>query len=317
MRDVKLNKTVTPEMRKKIKDYYMDNNSVMSTSAKFRVPMKIVKGIVRLQRNQVDDLYRRFIIELYQRGYNSSELSRKTAIKQGTITSWLRDAGVTRHRGPKSKVGNELFFRSIDSEHKAYFLGWLMADGNVSIYNGQYSIKVAVQEQDRDVIDKFLTAIDADYTPHLRFDNKGHGSYYISVTSKEMCCDLMSLGVVPCKSGHESFPDIPKELEHHFIRGYFDGDGITCTAKSKRSGFIAPTAMLESIQERIGSSLKMSRSHCSIDMRTILGGIKFSRSLYRYMYSDATVWMYRKRQRMDIICGNTEITSESKESLAS
>lgn len=32
-------------------------------------------------------------------------------------------------------------------------------------------------------------------------------------------------GIMPCKSFNIEFPFVPEEYLHHFVRGYFDGDG--------------------------------------------------------------------------------------------
>jgi intein/homing endonuclease len=45
------------------------------------------------------------------------------------------------------------------------------------------------------------------------------------------------MGMVPNKSLVLKFPDIPKEMYRHFIRGYFDGDGSLCLHINKRGKF--------------------------------------------------------------------------------
>lgn len=268
--------------------------------------------------NEIISAFKSKVVQLYNDGIYSTDLSRQTGINSQTIINWVRNSGgKVRHQGVKSKVGREDYFDIIDSEHKAYYLGWIMADGNVSVYNQQYALKIAISSIDRDILIRFLDDIEATYRISYTADKYGHNRCYVSISSKHMVLSLMKYGVIPRKSGHESFPSISKELEHHFIRGYFDGDGITCIKKNKRSGFIANNLMLQSIQERIGSNLTISKGHNTIGMNIILGGIGFSRELYDYMYHDATVWIKRKRDRMDIICGNAEISNSNNSELPS
>lgn len=293
---------------------YMKGNSVEFISSKYNMPVKRIKSITHLLLNEQDKELKKLVIKEYINGMNSTEIFSKYGIKQQTLSLWLRKGSLSRHRGPKSMIRKENFFETIDTEEKAYYLGWIMADGCVSCYNGQYSIKINIGLADKDILDKFLVAIDSSNKPSVKYNK----SYYVSLTSVKMFNDLSKHGVHPNKSGNECFPDILPELRNHFIRGYFDGDGITCIKKSKRSGFIAPKIVIDNIQDCLGTSLTVHDvKNISIDMKTILGGIKFSRILYKYIYADATVWIERKRKRMDIICGNTEITSESKRSLAS
>ncbi len=113
----------------------------------------------------------------------------------------------------------------------------------------------------------------------------------------------MSLGVIPRKTGKESFPiEISAKLFHHFIRGFFDGDGIT-DIKRRRSGFISSNDMLKDILIKLDNPIltihKVKRSE---NIYYFLGGIKFSRVLYDYMYSDANVWLTRKKERLKMIC---------------
>ena len=122
-----------------------------------------------------------------------------------------------------------------------------------------------------------------------------------------MCEALMSLGITPNKTGKESFPRvIPDNLKRHFIRGIFDGDGITNTTRY-RSGFVGGRELLEDIRDNIGANhLRLYKSKTKTpngnNIYYFLGGKKFSRMLYDYMYVDATVYLKRKRSRMDIIC---------------
>ena len=53
-------------------------------------------------------------------------------------------------------IGREDYFDCIDSFDKAYYLGWIMADGNVSITNGQYSLKIHIAIKDKELIDNFF-----------------------------------------------------------------------------------------------------------------------------------------------------------------
>lgn len=293
---------------------YMADTPLDIISSTCGLPVRTIKSITHMITNESDRALREKVKQDYLHGMNSREIATKYGLKQATITLWLRKEGITRHRGPKSLISKEDFFECIDTEEKAYYLGWIMADGCVSCYNGQYSIKIGIGIVDRNIIDKFLTAIGSSNSTSTR-DGK---AYYVSLTSKKMFSDLGKHGVHPNKSGNETFPKLPSRLNNHFIRGYFDGDGITCVGKSKRSGFIAPRIVLDRIQEELGTSLSVyDIKGINVDMKYILGGIKFSRILYDYIYADATVWIERKRSRMDIICGNTEITSGNKGPLAS
>lgn len=183
---------------------------------------------------------------LYSEGYNTIEITEMLNLKRGIVSYLLREIGYElNHRGLKSKIKKEDYFDNIDSSDKAYFLGWLMADGNVSVYNGQYSIKVHIAYKDKELIDKFLKYIQS--TNKAKMKCGKNPSYYVSLTSRHMCESLSNYGIVPQKTGFEIFPDnIPKVYIRDFIRGVFDGDGITDISRF-RSGFVGSNNLVNRI----------------------------------------------------------------------
>lgn len=264
------------------------------------------------------------IVNMYRNNTTISDISDKLDIHPSSIRDILHKNGFKLpHRGPKSLIGNELYFDNINSENKAYFLGWLMADGNVTIANGQYCLKIHISAIDKDVAYKFMDAIES--KNKIRIETKyvnGNIKQYIaiSLSSKHLCSSLIKYGVKPNKTGCECLPKIDDKLIHHFIRGYFDGDGITSIGKSqKRSGFISSKTLLIEIQKHLNTTQKMYHPSNTKNENVFyfLYGKKESKKLYKYMYHDASIYMKRKRERMDIICDNTEITNGIKKPFAS
>lgn len=242
---------------------------------------------------------------LYNNGIYTTDIDKMLNLPRGTSCYLLKkNKYVLNHRGPKSLIKYENYFDLIDSEDKAYHLGLLMADGNVSIINGQYSIKIHICLKDKELIDKFLEKINSSNKTKIK-EGK-NPSYYVSLTSKHMCEALINYGVIPHKTGAEKFPEkIPVPLKRHFIRGVFDGDGIT-DISNYRCGFVGSKALLDEIQLLLNTKLKLNKAHHKTkegeNIFYFLGGKKFSRILYDYMYVDSTIYLERKKQRMQIIC---------------
>ena len=118
---------------------------------------------------------------------------------------------------------NENFFEVIDTEEKAYWLGFLYADGCVQQKGNYYTTKIDLATIDRNHIEKFKKSLDSNHNIN---DYKDHSK--IVIGSKKMFNDLNNKGCVPKKTLILEFPTIeqvPEHLVHHFIRGYFDGDG--------------------------------------------------------------------------------------------
>lgn len=143
---------------------------------------------------------------------------------------------------------NENYFNEIDTELKAYLLGFFLADGCViQPSSGNKCISMCLQEQDKYVLEWFLKEIvpDGKISSHKK-KSTGNVQYNIKFTAKTMAEKLEELyNIKPRKTQDINFifpfDKIPNELLHHFIRGFFDGDGwITTYSKDSNSGVLVP-----------------------------------------------------------------------------
>ena len=113
----------------------------------------------------------------------------------------------------KAKINNpnmkEHFFQEINSEENAYFLGLLIADGNIFKDNTgrQASISITLNLEDEYMLQKFKEVLRADTS--IGYDNRGCGQ--IAVRSDIMAEDLAKYGVAPRKSYHTYLPEIPNQ----------------------------------------------------------------------------------------------------------
>lgn len=127
---------------------------------------------------------------------------------------------------------DESFFKKIDTEEKAYILGFMYADGcnhhNPSKCN--YSISITQLTQDVDILEKINNAMTSDYPIHtyVQKENNKEKSVLL-ISSKDLSQDLCKLGCSEAKTFSIRFPNenqyFDDNLMCHFIRGYFDGDG--------------------------------------------------------------------------------------------
>ena len=254
------------------------------------------------------------IISMYKSGLNCTEICAIKGIKVGTMQPWIRDAKIMRHRGPKSLVRHEDFFREIDTEEKAYFLGFLMADGGITIdkNSNQKRLKITLQYCDRAILEKLKESLNADYK--ISYYERGYNKAgeliteaLLTISCNALCDDLINLGIIPRKTGKKSFPknDIPKHLRRHFVRGFFDGDGITGINKSTKrycSGFIGNIQIINDIiKETEIKPPSIIQVKNTPFLYTIYFGRKQSTDLWHYMYDNATILLERKKKRMDEI----------------
>lgn len=136
--------------------------------------------------------------------------------------------------GKRLKPFNTSYFSEL-SEESAYWLGFIQADGCVQLDPRKpttKTLRIEVHSDDADHLNMFRIALGAS-SHELKPGRKQ--TVCLSLTSREICDDLIRLGVKPRKSFTGSFPEgIPKELLSHYLRGVFDGDGCITVRKSGR-----------------------------------------------------------------------------------
>jgi len=215
-----------------------------------------------------------------------------------TIRQILLDNNIELH----SKLGlrrkyilNQDFFETIDTEEKAYFLGLLFADG----YHDEkrHVISLSLKNTDIDILLKFKKALETTYVLHTRPQRTGIPCTDLSLFSVKMSNDLIKLGLRQKKSFTCEFPDVPKHLVRHVIRGYFDGDGsIFIITQRHRVGctILGNKQFLEKIISHLPFKNKIKvhpqRSIFYMNMSNRVSLV----AIYRYLYSDAHVFMNRK-----------------------
>jgi hypothetical protein len=148
----------------------------------------------------------------------------KYELSHPTISNILKDVP----KYTKVKLNNpnmdEHFFKNINNEANAYFLGLLISDGNVFKDNTgrQASISITLNLNDEYMLNKFKETVKA----NTSVGHDGRGCGQIVIRSNIMASELANYGVVPKKSYITYLPkNIPDNVMNHLIRGIFDGDG--------------------------------------------------------------------------------------------
>lgn len=185
------------------------------------------------------------------------------------------------------------YFEAIDTEPKAYWLGFLMADGCVydNPAHGAMQLSVHLAAKDAGHLFRFREAICAN---KKIYSGGSNGSVRFCVSSDRMCSDLIRLGCTPRKSLVLRYPTIAPPLERHLVRGYFDGDGSACI--SSGTLFIQFVGT-EDFLGGVARVLEFSRS-------SVCRGNYFNLAVnsrddvsraFDLFYRDATVFLERKR----------------------
>ena len=160
--------------------------------------------------------------------YNNNQnsfLCKKYDCCNETLRKFLRKNNIERKKKAQY-TENEDFFHDIDSEEKAYYLGFICADGSIN----KNRISITLNTKDIDILFKFksLLKTTAPVNSHIYSDKRNSTIIHttsIQIYSKKMISDLSVLGVNKNKSKQLRLPSINENLIRHFLRGLFDGDG--------------------------------------------------------------------------------------------
>lgn len=156
------------------------------------------------------------------------ELAELCGVSDRAYARVLKENNIDTHIKNRYTL-NQNYFETIDTEHKAYWLGFIYADGYVGDENYN-NIVIGLSDKDFLHLEKFKN--DIEYTGDIRLSEIKQGfetennACVINFSNKKMASDLRALKLYPNKSTTMTeFPNIPEDLIKHFIRGYFDGDG--------------------------------------------------------------------------------------------
>ena len=254
------------------------------------------------------------IISMYKHGINCSLISKQYNVSKSLIEKTLHRNGIKLRNISEAKQKytiNENFFEKIDSETKAYFLGFLYGDGCSNSYNN--NINILGLESDKEIYEKLRKLINSNRPFRIK---KGINNNYIlfDFANKKIRNDLYNLGVVPNKTEIIKFPKehMDKSLYRHFIRGLFDSDGSIMIFKDKRCNRFYSSWNLYSTRDMIIfikeylKSLNIEVNNIQRDKRcfvnsAFLATIKAQNvfNIYHFMYDNSTIFLERKKKKFE------------------
>lgn len=116
---------------------------------------------------------------------------------------------------------NLKYFQNINSSTKAYWLGFIYADG----CNTGQELIIKLHRKDRSHLEKFKSDIKSEH-PIKNIQNTHSKLSAFRISSQEICSHLSEKGCVKNKTKTITYPNnLPQKYDNDFIRGYFDGDG--------------------------------------------------------------------------------------------
>lgn len=265
------------------------------------------------------------IIDLFtNKGVSIKKLSKIYHFNQGTISNMLKSNGIKVV--PHEIKINENIFDEIDTEEKAYWLGFLYADGTISSQSpdkrSRFEVKLALKYSDISHLKKFnvfmeykgmnLKAISQNSTLGIKW----------VISNKHLWETLNNLGCVPKKSLILKYPDINifknKNFIFDFIRGYNDGDG--CISYSVRNDKVSPSVsmvgtkdFLSGVQKALGNIGYLYNKGKYYTFS--IGSRKDIEKYFSLTYDNPSIYLDRKYDRAKFFMSGEKSASKWKEFL--
>ena len=191
--------------------------------------------------------YQEEITKLYQEGKTAKEISSILGFKYSQpVYNFFKKMGWERNgkTGKRIYKVNEQFFNNINTEEKAYILGFICADGHIE----KDRLNITVSIKDKDILEKIRKAMQSNHpikevqrvNPYKKTNRETLTLVELMVGSVELVKPLFKMGLTTNKTytlSGDILKYVPKYLMRDFLRGYFDGDGNVFFGKKYNSGY--------------------------------------------------------------------------------
>ena len=197
-----------------------------------------------------------------ENGYTYEKMGRLFGVSDKTIIRNIKSLNRECIKADLSHKFDKYYFYNIDTPDKAYWLGFITADGYVNVRRS--TLQIHLGWCDRHHLEKFIKSIQGDFEVKKEIHSVTKNNIAsLSIYGKEFVQGLKNHGLNNKKSNHEVFDEtIPEEFYPDYIRGLWDGDG--CIRKSHidlRSSF----SMCSRIQEILIDKCKISKTKIGFD----------------------------------------------------
>lgn len=167
------------------------------------------------------------------------EIAKNLSSTERQVRGW-----VNSHKLSKLRKINDHYFDTIDSPLKAYFLGYIYADGWVIFdpKNRNYEFGIELQSDDKYILEKLNDELGGKNIILHKFPKdkvingvktRSGDIDSLRIYSKNIVSGLYSNGIVTQKTQKDIYPIVNENYFFDYLRGYIDGDG--CFYKYKNN----------------------------------------------------------------------------------
>lgn len=249
----------------------------------------------------------------YLQGKTILEIENSTNLSGVCIRDVLKRLGIYKSKQNKDliKYGTSLnFFNKIDSEEKAYWLGFIYADGCVVGASNKYAYRFCVDLAIKDFnhLQKLANIFNTKLTTKIRSaqicqsqEIKDFEIVNLTINNKTIWSDLQQNGISIRKTLNPDltiFDKFDKRLMNHFIRGVFDGDG-SIIKDSNMFIMNGNKDFLETVQKILISEINLNLTKIFLDKgngyKLYYGGREQIKRIFDWLYNNAITFLERKK----------------------
>ena len=242
------------------------------------------------------------IINQYESGLSTCKIAELTGYSHVGILKALKRNDITiRDMSHARQIYsfNESYFDIINTEEKAYWLGFICADGYLDY--DRKAFQLMLSSKDKNQLNKFLKSIGSNH-PIRDYENNGCGASRVYIRNI-LLFQSLSKFINRNKTYSLRFPNLDTKLIRHFIRGYFDGDGYVYSKKgyqkfsitsNKHFNIALKNILIESLGLKNNKDSIRHKENPNIITITF-NGLNNIKKIYFYLYNNSRICMERKK----------------------
>lgn len=254
------------------------------------------------------------ILSSYKETRSVPKTSKVVNIGINTIYKILKENNIKIERGLKRYRCNHNFFDEIDTEEKAYWLGFHIGDGHASTKYNKWKIKLSIIDEGH--LKKLVKCLDSDYPVKIRTEKERYFGDRRVAATKSCVLEMVSPVIVKALERFElvnnrvlttKIPEIRADLVRHMIRGLFDADGGIAFQEQKKENahfYIVGTEQVcikvnkiieKILNKNISNAIKNKKDSKIFSFS--IGGSNQVYNILQWMYTDASIYLDRKYEK--------------------
>jgi hypothetical protein len=246
------------------------------------------------------------VIEKYNEFKNIHRVADYFEVSTTPISRIIKNSGIEL-TNRRYKVNHD-YFNVIDTQEKAYWLGFLYADGYIRERKSGNSLELKLSVKDYEHLLLFRECIESN---HLIKESQSKVNYgggisisnmvHLAMYSSKLVNSIRKQGIHSRKTFTIERPNIEKGMMPHFIRGYFDGDGSFSFNPEKYSIKTQIVSASEDFKKFIINELEDNNIKINLysDIKLQIQNKLDNKKFYDYIYNNAKIYLKRKKEKYE------------------